>query len=44
MATENYGIVLLLIIELINVCDLLYVYDGVPAAEAVPDGNGAAAV
>jgi hypothetical protein len=30
--------------DLINVCDLLYVYDGdVPAAEAVPDGNGGAA-
>ena len=43
MVSENYGIVLFLISDLINVCDLLYDDDAVPAAEAVPDGNGAEA-
>ena len=40
---ENYEIVLFLMIDLINVCDLLC-DDDVPAAEAVPDGDGAEAV
>ena len=39
---ENYEIVLFLMIDLINVCDLLC-GDDVPAAEAVPDGDGAEA-